>query len=311
MAIDTDQAPVAETQEAPAPEAGQGDVVEATPDTPVEAAPAPAFDEADLLDTSELGDRPVRLTIDGEEQVVPLSDVLKGYNSNAAATQRFQEAAALREQAEQQAREAEQALTLARAVSNDPGMTMRVLAQQAGLSVEQFLNLTPAQQESVAAAQAPEPEFNDPLERAIYEERQARMQLEQRIAAQEEQRQREQADNSIRSALGSLQSQFGATDEDVQAVVRQAFEMRVGPELFPMIYQSQQFQKGQVVAQTQAEVNAARAAEDAQRQQAAAAASGTVTTGTGAVGTAPQQVVQPMTAEEAVRQTLDQLGWPD
>jgi len=68
--------------------------------------------------------------------------------------------------------EATDALNLAKAVQSNPGLTMQVLASQAGLTVEQFLNLTPSQQQDVAAASAPEPEFTDPFERALYEEQQ-------------------------------------------------------------------------------------------------------------------------------------------
>ena len=283
---------------------GQG-VVEAT-----EALPeaTPAFDEADLLDTSEIGDRMVRLTVDGEEVVVPLSEALNGYNSQAAATKRFQEASALKSEAEADRREAEQAVNLARAVSNDPGMTMKVLASQAGLTVEQFLNLTPTQQHNVAAATEVEPEFSDPLEKALYDERQARQVLEQRITAQENQYQARQADEYLKKSLGTLQSQHGATPEDAQSVLRQAFEMKVGPEMFPMIYQAQQYQKSQATNSAQADASAAEAAETAARHQAAAQASNSVSTGSGAVGTAPAQVVQPMTAEQAIRATLDQFG---
>ena len=231
---------------------GQG-VVEAT-----EALPeaTPAFDEADLLDTSEIGDRMVRLTVDGEEVVVPLSEALNGYNSQAAATKRFQEASALKSEAEADRREAEQAVNLARAVSNDPGMTMKVLASQ----------------------------------------------------AQENQYQARQADEYLKKSLGTLQSQHGATPEDAQSVLRQAFEMKVGPEMFPMIYQAQQYQKSQATNSAQADASAAEAAETAARQQAAAQASNSVSTGSGAVGTAPAQVVRPMTAEQAIRATLDQFG---
>ncbi len=290
--------------EAPA-ESGQGDI-EATPEAGVDEIPA--FDEADLLDTSELGDRPVRLTIDGEERVLPLSEVLKGYNSNAAATKRFQEASSIREQAERQLAEADQALVLARAISNNPGMTMQVLANQAGLTVEQFLNLTPAQQTAVAENTAQEPEFSDPLERALYEERQARQMLEQRMMAWEQQQERQRANEAIQGAVGHLRNQFGATDEDIRSVAQQAFEQQMGPEMFPMIYQAQQFQKLRAQSDGRQTAEAARAEEDARRRAAAARASATVSSGTGAVGTAPQQVVRPMSAEEAVIQALDQLG---
>lgn len=294
----------AETEAPIVDDGGQG-VVEAT-----EVAPeaTPAFDEADFLDTSEIGDRMVRLIVDGEEVVVPLSEALSGYNSQAASTKRFQEASTLKQEAEASRREAEQAVNLARAVSNDPGMTMKVLASQAGLTVEQFLNLTPNQQQNIAEATEVEPEFSDPLERALYQERQARLALEQRIGAQEEMYASQQADARIAQSIGALQSQYGATPEDAKYVIRQAYEMRVGPEMFPMIYQSQMYQKSQATNSAQAEAAASGVAETAQRQQAAAQASNAISTGTGVVGTAPAQVVQPMTAEEAIRSTLEQLG---
>jgi hypothetical protein len=299
---------VAESQEAPVSD-GQGEAgIEATSEAVDQAAPA--YSEEDFLDTSQLGDRPVRITVDGEEQVVPLSDVLSGYNSNSAATKRFQEASSLREEAERSKAEAADALNLARAVSNDPGMTMRVLASQAGLSVEQFLNLTPQQQQDVAAASEyeDEPEFDDPLERALYEERQARTALEERVAAQEYQFQRNEANVYLQKSVNSLKSQFGANDEDAHNVVRQAYEMRVGPEMFPMIYQAQQYEKSQAVSSAQQEAAAAAGAETAARQAAAVAAGESIGAGTGAVGTAPQQVTQPMTAEEALNATFDKLG---
>jgi hypothetical protein len=75
-----------------------------------------------------------------------------------------------------------------------------------------------------------------------------------------------------------------------------------------MIYQAQQFQKSQVTTSAQQDAAASSAAETAARQAAAASASATIGTGTGVVGSAPQQVVRPMSAEEAIRSTLEQLG---
>lgn len=287
-----------------------GEVIEATPEVTETAteAQAPAYDEADFLNVAEMGDKPVKIVVDGEEKVVTLQEALKGYNSNAAATQRFQDAKRLKEEAERAQAESRDALNLARAVQNNPGLTMQVLAQQAGLTVEQFLNLTPGQQQAVAQAQEQEPEFSDPLERALYEERKAREALEQRIEAQERTFQQQQADNALRSAIGQLQTQHGASEDDARSVVQQALQMGVGPEMFPLIHQAQQYQKTQATTQAQSEAQAATALVDAQRQQAAAEASQTVGTGTGAVGHAPQQVVQPMSAEQAVAAALDSLG---
>lgn len=288
--------------ETPAPtDGGQETGIEATENTEAPAAePVPDPEPIDYLDTSEIGDRMVKLTIDGEEVDVPLNEALKGYNSNAAATKRFQEAAKMRE-------EAADALNLARAVQGDPGLTMRVLASQQGLTVEQFLNLTPAQQEAVAQKE-PEPEFSDPLERALYEERKAREQLEQRISQQEQYYERQQADTALQQAIGGLKNQFGAAEEDVKEVVAQAYQLGVGIESFPMIYQSQQYQKLQARTQAQQDVQSSQQAQEQARRQAAAQASQVVGTGSGATGTAPQQVVRPMSAEEAVRSALEQYG---
>jgi len=278
---------------------GQGASIEATSEPT--ATETPVEDEPDYFDPSEYADRMVKLTVDGEEVAVPLNEVLSGYNSNAAATKRFQEASQMKQ-------EAQSALTLAQAVQNNPGLTMQVLAQQAGLTVEQFLNLTPSQQQSVATSVEEEPEFSDPLERQLYEERKARLELEQRFEARERSFEQQAADNALRSAIGGLQSQYGATEDDARDVVGQALQMGVGPEMFPMIYQAQQFQKAQAQNQATQEAQATKDAQAAQRQQAAVQAGQVVGSGSGVVGTAPPQVVQPMTAEEAIRNTLDQFG---
>lgn len=286
--------------EAPAPDVGHADV-EANPTDAAPVEPDPQPDEEtpppEYIDLDEYGNKFVRVKVDGEEQELPLAEALKGYNSNAAATKRFQEASRMRE-------EAEQSVRLAQAVQNDPGLTMQVLARQQGLTVEQFLNLSPAQQEA-AARQEPEPEFNDPLEKALYEERQARQRLEERFEQREQEMARQAADTQLRQAIGGLQTQYGATDEDARAVVAQAYQMGVGVEAFPMIYQAQQYQRMSTQNEARQEVQTSQAAQDAARQQAAAQASETVSSGTGAVGTAPQQVVRPLNAREAIEAALE------
>ena len=277
---------------------GQGEGVEATQAEGTDEPPEPEYD---YLDQTELGDRYVKLTVDGEEKSVPLNEVLQGYNSNAAATKRFQEAAALKA-------EATDALNLARAVQSNPGLTMQVLASQAGLTVEQFLNLSPAQQQNVAEAKAAEPEFTDPFERALYEEQQKRIALEQRFEEREQRFIQQEADNALRSAIGELTQRYGASSDDARSVVQQAYDMQVGPEFFPMIFQAQQYQKSQVQSATVAEAQAATAAEDQRRRAAAAQASGVVATGQSVNGTAPVAVAHSMTAEEAISAALDAAG---
>lgn len=259
---------------------------------PIEA-PVEPEPEYEYFDPTEVGDKYVKVKVDGEEISVPLNEALQGYQRQADYTKKTQELAAQRQ-------EAENALRLAQSLQANPGLTMQVLASQAGMTVEQFLNLTPAQQQQ-AAANA-EPEYSDPFERALAEERQARMALEERIAQRE-------ADEILHRAIGGLQQQLGATEEDVRNVVSQALQMGVGPEMFPMIYQAQQYQRSLAVQQAQTQSQQQTAAAEQQRQAAARAAAQVVSSGSGAVGTAPASVAgQPMTAAEAAAAALEQLG---
>lgn len=259
---------------------------------PIEA-PVEPEPEYEYFDPSEVGDKYVKVKVDGEEISVPLNEALQGYQRQASYTKKTQELAAQRQ-------EAENALRLAQSIQANPGLTMQVLANQAGMSVEQFLNLTPAQQQQ-AAAEA-EPEYSDPFERALAEERQARIALENRIAQRE-------ADEILHRAIGGLQQQLGATEDDVRNVVSQALQMGVGPEMFPMIYQAQQYQKTLALQQAQTQSQQQTAAAEQQRQAAARAAAQRVSSGSGVVGTAPASVAgQPMTAAEAAAAALESLG---
>ena len=285
-----DSAPVEE--QAPSPDAPVGEAVVEAPEAPVEDAPVA---EPELLDTSEIGDRHVKVKVDGEEIVVPLNEALQGYQRQADYSRKTQELA-------QQRSEAEQALALAKAVEQNPGLTMTVLAQRAGLSVEQFLGLSNALQQEIATHADPEPEFSDPLEKALHDERQARIALEDRINARE-------ADEYLRQSTSRLQAQYEATPDEIRSVVQQALDMNVGPDMFPMIRQAQRYQKAQVQSQTVDEANASRAAEDAAKQAAAAQASQVVGTGSGAVGTSPATAAgTPMTVEEAVNAAFESLN---
>jgi hypothetical protein len=118
-----------------------------------------------------------------------------------------------------------------------------------------------------------------------------------------------EADEILYRAIGGLQQQLGATEEDVRSVVGQALQMGVGPEMFPMIYQSQQYQKSLAVQQAQTQSQQQTAAAEQQRQAAARAAAQVVSSGSGVIGTTPVQVAgQPMTAAEAAAAALDSLG---
>jgi hypothetical protein len=251
-----DGAPV---ESGPAEEGGQ---IESSPDQ--STAPPPA--EPDYLDIDDsIAGRHVRVKVDGEEISVPLSEALQGYQRQAAFTRHSQELA-------EQRREHEDALRLHQAMQVNPGLTMQVLASRAGMSVEQYLGLSP-QQRAIADAEQ-EPEFDDPLEREIHVERQARLALEDRIMQRE-------ADEQLRGAVYGLQQKYGLNEDQVRAVVGQTMQMGLGIEMLPMVYQAMAFQGMQ---QAQQESAQQRQQTEAQRQAAAAQAAAVVGNGTGVVG---------------------------
>lgn len=140
------------------------------------------------------------------------------------------------------------------------------------MSVEQYLGLSP-QQRAIADAEQ-EPEFDDPLEREIHVERQARLALEDRIMQRE-------ADEQLRGAVYGLQQKYGLNEDQVRAVVGQTMQMGLGIEMLPMVYQAMAFQGMQ---QAQQESAQQRQQTEAQRQAAAAQAAAVVGNGTGVVG---------------------------
>ena len=266
-------------------EAGEGT---AAPDAP---ATEPEYD---FLDTTDIGEKYVSVKVDGEDHNVPLSEALQGYQRQSDYTQKTQQIA-------DQRQEAEQALRLSEAMQANPGLTMRVLAEQQGMSVEQFLGLTPGQQQQ-AVAEAEVPQFDDPLERQLYEERQARMALEQRID-------RSESNQVLTSAVNGLQQQYGASEDDSREVVRQALQMGLGPQAFPMIYGNMQYQKVQAMNDAQKTAADQRQVQDAQRQGAAAGAGAVIGNGQASVnGTTPvADPNQHMTIREAFDSAYEQV----
>ena len=265
-------------------------------DTPIEgAAPEapPAEPEYDFLDIDEsTAGKYVKVKVDGEELSVPLNEALQGYQRQADYSRKTQEAAQLRQ-------EAEQALRLQQAMKQSPGLAVQVLAHQAGVSVEEFLGMTPAQQQ--AAVQDQEEDYSDPLERALSDERKARIALEQRIEQRE-------ADEYLQRSVQGLKQTYGIGDEEVREVVGRALQMELGPESFPMIYQALAFEKLQAGTQAQREAAEKMKAEEAARQAAAARASETIGSGTGATNTTPIPSANGITSpRDAVLAAFEQL----
>lgn len=254
---------------------------------------APEQQTVDYLDLDDAAyDRHVRVKVDGEEVSVPLREALQGYSRTQDYTQKTQ---ALAEQRKQ----AEEALVLHQAMQAAPGLAVQILANRAGVSVEEFLGMTPAQQQAAAA----EPEYDDPLERALAVERQRVNTLEQRLAQQE-------ADRILMDQVNGLKQRFQIDDNQVKEVVAQAFQLGLPPQMLPMVYQSMAFQRMQVQQQARDQFNGQQNLETQQRQAAAAAAAQMVSQGTGAVGTTTDRDSDGrMSLMDAINAAME--GWTD
>jgi hypothetical protein len=242
-----------------------GGQVETPP--PQSEAPPPSAEPEYLEVTDDLRAKHVKVKVDGEEISVPFEEALQGYQRQAAFTQHSQQLA-------EQRRQAEDAIRLHQAMQANPGLTVQILADHAGMSVQEYLRLTPAQQQAAVEQGSAEPEFDDPLERELWVERQAREALEQRFAQRE-------ADEQLQRAVFGLKQTYGLNDEQVRAVVGTAMQMNLGIDYLPLVYQAMAFQGQHGAQQTAAQQ---RATEEEQRQQAAANAAALIGNGTGVVG---------------------------
>lgn len=252
-----------------------------------EVAPEPE-EQYDFLNLDEIGDKHVTLKIEGEDVPLKLSEVLSGYNAQAVSTKRFQEAAKMQQ-------EAEWGLRLQQAIDDNPEMALQIIAQQKGLTPLQFAK------QQAAEAEAEEDEYADPLERMIVQERKAREQLEERLAARD-------ADEQLGRAISGLQKEYGVDDAMTREVVRAALNMGVGPDQFPMIYQALAFQKMQAGQQAGQEFAAGRASEEEKRNAAKAAAASVVSSGTGAANTTTRPPdAGNMSLREAFESAWDQV----
>lgn len=233
--------------------------------------------------------RYVRVKVDGEDVEVPFSEAIKGYSREAHFTRSMQEAKALQAQAEW-------GLRVQAALDEDPQLALEMLARRYGLD-----------QRTAAAPEEPEPEFADPLEAAIYQERQARIALEERIAQRE-------SDEMLSRAVDDLRRDFNVSQEDLRAVVQTAYQNRLGPEAFPMIYKTMVFDRLQARMQAQGARTQQEQTEAQRRQAAAAQATQMVTTGNGATNlTAHDDTIadRHITVREALEAALELHGVPE
>ena len=169
------------------PDLGQVEVTEVGQATET----APSYD---YINTDELGDKYVKVKVDGQELDVPVKEALSGYQRQADYTRKTQELAAQRESLQY-------AETLAQALERDPAGTLDLLSRHYGAA-------SPVNQQPSV------PEFADPLERQVWE-------LNQKISSFEQ----AQAQAELQQEIGRLQNQypdFVATD-----VIKTALDMGV------------------------------------------------------------------------------------
>ncbi len=225
--------------------------------------------------------RYVRVKVDGEDVEVPFSEAVRGYSREADYTRKAQLVA-------QQRQEAELGLRIQQALAADPQATIRLLA-------ERYAAQNPAPQ--------PEPEFDDPLERQLHEERQARTALEERINQRE-------ADEQLARTVEGLRSQFGANDEDIRAAVQLASQNNLSIDALPMVYKTMAFDRIQANVKAYQAQEAAKAAENARRTQAKQAAGQVVSNGqTGATNlTDRASTGAPMSLRESIEAAFEQHG---
>jgi hypothetical protein len=133
--------------------------------------------ELDFFDYTEVGDKYVKLQVDGEEVSVPVKEALAGYQRQADYTRKTQELS-------EQRKQVQFAATLAESLQNDPAGTLQALQQHYGVGT--------------VAAIPEEEEWLDPAEKQL-------RQLEQRIAAFEQSK----AMDELTRTIDSLQSKYG------------------------------------------------------------------------------------------------------
>ena len=149
----------------------------------------------EYVDTSAFDGKYVKVKVDGEELDVPFNEALQGYQRQADYTRKTQELSQQREQLQY-------AQTLQQALESNPQQTLEILSRHYGVAEAQRM---------IADAQdAPsEPEFDDPLEKRIWE-------TEQRIQQYEQER----ANDQLQKEIFRLQNTY--EDFNSQEVVRAA-----------------------------------------------------------------------------------------
>ncbi len=249
---------------------------------------APQYDYLEVDDTIRTKHVPVK--VDGEEVPVSFDELINSYSRESVSTQRFQEAAAIKA-------EAENALRIQQALQVNPALTIQYLAEQAGVSLDQFARMSPQQQQDAVEANT-EDEYADPLERQLAEQQRT-------IQAMQEAMQQREADEMLGRAVNQLKATYQIDDNKAREVVATAAKMDMGLDALPFVYESMAYRASQ---QAVAQHSATTEAEEQQRRAAAARAQQVVATDPSSAGTTSEVAPTFTSSREAIAAALDGLG---
>ena len=163
--------------------------------------------EIEMLPVDEYGDKYVSVQVNGEEVRVPLKEALSGYQRQADYTRKTQELSEQRKQVQFGA-------ALQEALQNDPNGTLALLSQHYGVAQQ------PSEEEEL---------YMDPVEKQY-------RQLDQRLAAFEQQKAMDQLEKTVQS----LQTRYGS-DFDANEVVAKA--LAIGSSDLEAVYKQVAFDR--------------------------------------------------------------------
>ena len=255
------------------------EITEATDDqvTPDEGQVSEAVDaevetpeaEPELFDYTEVGDKFVKLQVDGEEVLVPVKEALAGYQRQADYTRKTQELS-------EQRRQVQFGAALQEALQNDPKGTLSLLSQHYGVGQQ------PSDEEEL---------YMDPVEKQY-------KQLEGRVQAFEQ----EKARNELERTIQSLQTRYGS-DFDANEVVSKA--LAIGSSDWEGVYKQMAFDKVYEDALTVRQLREKRANEQKQitdsKRQASVAST---TSSAGSADVSAQPIKSLRDAFEAAKRQL-------
>ena len=164
-------------------------------------------EQIELLPVDEYGDKYVSVSVGGEEIQVPLKEALSGYQRQADYTRKTQELS-------EQRKQVQYGVALQEALQNDPNGTLALLSQHYGVAQQ------PSEEEEL---------YMDPVEKQY-------RQLDQRLAAFEQQKAMDQLEKTVQS----LQTRYGS-DFDANEVVAKA--LAIGSSDLEAVYKQVAFDR--------------------------------------------------------------------